>query len=87
MPVQRFRFSTQFFRVLSSSMIIPFLSKKINPYFQKTGVDFEKFIFYSQPRVQSAKISPPHTELQRDLESSASWVILVSLFTSSLSMP
>ena len=37
-------------------MIIPRSAKKINPYFQKIGVDLEKFIFYSQQPVQSAKI-------------------------------
>ena len=68
-------------------MIIPRSAKKINPYFQKIGVDLEKFIFYSQQPVQSAKIDSFHMELQRHLDVSASWVTLVSLLTASLSMP
>ena len=36
-------------------MIIPFHNEKINPFFQKNGVDRKKFIFYSQTKGESAK--------------------------------
>ena len=48
-------FSTRIARVPTTTMIIPRLRKKINPYFEKTGVDSKKFTFRSQPGAGSAK--------------------------------
>ena len=60
-------------------MIIPFRTQKINPFFQKKGVDLEKFIFYSQQQRKSAKIDRFHSWLQKLWERKASCVSLVSV--------